>query len=334
MDATTENELIVFCGNPGTGKSTYLNGLLGEELVFKSGFSAGGGLTEVVQTSPPKLIDHRGFKLPIRACDTPGLNDANKQEKCAQEIQKALTQAAGTKMRLVFFFTLESGRVESDDVATMNIVLNAITPPDGHSLDHHFGVVINKIDPDELEFMRETGTTGDVLSCIFDNSQYMSRFVHFLPFDAPMKKAAQKKQRAMALGREVPKGTTFPQGEGMDALRDFLFGDGSVDAQGRRDFGVPLMPVRSVAPLDFDAFAEMEETITKMADEMAADREANRQYRQQAEARALADQQERQKLTKMMHDAQQAGEAQAAQYQQQLKGMQDASEKRDRENTL
>ena len=56
---------FLFVGNPGVGKSTVLNGLLGE-LRFKSGFSAGRGLTADLQKEEANGNVYM---------DTPGLAD-------------------------------------------------------------------------------------------------------------------------------------------------------------------------------------------------------------------------------------------------------------------
>jgi hypothetical protein len=99
-------QYIVFCGNPGTGKSTWLNGICGKEL-FKSGFSAGSGLTQAVQTEEA-TIPFEGKRFKIVAGDTPGLKDAKTQEQCGEEIRKALERSKETNsaLRLIFFFTL------------------------------------------------------------------------------------------------------------------------------------------------------------------------------------------------------------------------------------
>ncbi len=50
---------ILFVGNPGTGKSTLLNSLIGS-VQFKSGISYGGGLTSCLQWH-----DHSGIRYYI-----------------------------------------------------------------------------------------------------------------------------------------------------------------------------------------------------------------------------------------------------------------------------
>ena len=75
------DEYIILIGNPGVGKSTILNGLIGQ-VKFECGFKAGEGLTKALQ-----LIKHTDG---ITYGDTPGLSDIKIRELAAQEITKAL----------------------------------------------------------------------------------------------------------------------------------------------------------------------------------------------------------------------------------------------------
>eukprot|EP01091_Cochliopodium_minus_P018690 TRINITY_DN7650_c0_g2_i1.p1 TRINITY_DN7650_c0_g2~~TRINITY_DN7650_c0_g2_i1.p1 ORF type:complete len:335 (-),score=106.93 TRINITY_DN7650_c0_g2_i1:359-1243(-) len=68
--------------------------------------------------------------------DTPGLSDINMRKDAAKEITKALK--IGGIYQLVFVITLIAGRVQPDDVTTINLVLDSIdrmVP---------YGVIINK----------------------------------------------------------------------------------------------------------------------------------------------------------------------------------------------
>jgi len=121
-------QYIILIGNPGVGKSTILNGLIGTAK-FKSGLSFGEGLTKKLQ-----LYRHSNG---IIYGDTPGLSDIKAKEEAAQEITKAITQNGIYK--IIFVVTIEAGRVRPDDVATINLVLNSIK----HKV--HYAVIVNKV---------------------------------------------------------------------------------------------------------------------------------------------------------------------------------------------
>ena len=94
-------EYVLFVGNPGGGKSTLLNSLLGK-LHFKSGVSFGQGLTTLFDSS---------VQDGVTFCDTPGLLDTALRQQAAEEITKALKQDG--VYRIFFVVTLEAGRGSS-----------------------------------------------------------------------------------------------------------------------------------------------------------------------------------------------------------------------------
>jgi len=69
---------VLFIGNPGTGKSTLVNGIVGR-VVFKSGVSFGSGMTAHMQS-----VTHEG----VIYSETPGLDDVEAREAAGREIAK------------------------------------------------------------------------------------------------------------------------------------------------------------------------------------------------------------------------------------------------------
>lgn len=125
-------EKFVFIGNPGVGKSTLINSLIGKS-VAESGVTAGAGLTQFFS-----IYEHDGKSF----MDTPGLADIKIREQAAKEIETALKQ--GGKYRLFFVLTLLQGRVKPEDVVTINTVMSAINDP-----NKSFNVIINQLNRKE-----------------------------------------------------------------------------------------------------------------------------------------------------------------------------------------
>lgn len=93
-------DLLVVVGNPGTGKSSLLNSLIGK-VAFRSGTSWGAGLTGALD-----MELHNG----VTYCDTPGLNDVAMQEQAAAAIKEALQQEGAYTYRLLFVIAPRSQR--------------------------------------------------------------------------------------------------------------------------------------------------------------------------------------------------------------------------------
>lgn len=123
-----ERNILLFVENPGAGKSTFINSLIGEK-VARAGVNAGVGLTPFFTT-----YEHDG----IHYLDTPGLADMKLRVQAAIEIEKALRQNGN--YRIFFVLTLEAGRVRPEDVVSINTIMAAVNLP-----EPKFNVIVNKL---------------------------------------------------------------------------------------------------------------------------------------------------------------------------------------------
>lgn len=144
---------IIVVGDPGAGKSTILNALLcgatrSPRMPFRSGLSVASGMTTALQT---EVVDG------VRYSDTPGLDDAALKERAAAAIADAVR--LGGAVRLLFVLTMEAGRIRGSNLATIRIVLDALTAAD---VDVHqrFSVVLNKMTSGEVAAWGDPHTDG------------------------------------------------------------------------------------------------------------------------------------------------------------------------------
>jgi len=130
---------IIFCGNPGVGKSSIATSISG--IQFKSGVSFGSGLTvDLTWNEAPALPN-------IRFADTPGLADMELREQAAKAITEALAQGAakGHKTKIIFVVTTEEGRLRPEDMYTIKVVMNSIKLANGAVPGaNSYAIVINK----------------------------------------------------------------------------------------------------------------------------------------------------------------------------------------------
>eukprot|EP01132_Coremiostelium_polycephalum_P000023 gene23-32_t len=133
------SEVIMFCGNPGVGKSTLCNSIF-QEAVFESGISLEEGLTMKEQGY---LYNHKLY------LDTPGLADLKMKERAAKEIENALK--LNNHYKIVFVATLESGRIKPADLVTINTVCDAIKTP------FEYGIIFNKLSEAVYKAAKEKG---------------------------------------------------------------------------------------------------------------------------------------------------------------------------------
>ena len=129
----------IFIGNPGVGKSTLLNSVAGK-VVFKSGVSAGKGLTSQLDQVVVGSITY---------CDTPGLADDTHRKAAGVAISKVLKE--GGPSQIIFVVTEEAGRVRPQDAATMRLVLDAAP-----EISNSFGIIVNKCTKKKKEFLKNS----------------------------------------------------------------------------------------------------------------------------------------------------------------------------------
>ena len=174
---------IIFCGNPGVGKSTLLTSI--SDVQFQSGFNWAQGLTNQLNFKENPNIP--GYRFG----DTPGLADVAIAERAAEAITEALREAARQGRRVLIFFivTVESGRVKPDDLFTIKQVMGSITFPNGQRPSRNdYGVIINKCTfMDRPDF----GTNGRKMFDITFGTQstavpYTTEYIHFVPHIAAM----------------------------------------------------------------------------------------------------------------------------------------------------
>jgi len=155
---------ILFIGNPGTGKSTLLNGIIGQAK-FKSGVSFGKGMTQFIQLCKDE-------KTGIEYGDTPGLSDVELREQAAAEITKAL-KSGDDEYKIVFVVTEEAGRVRPADVATMTCVLDSISgitdmPP--------YGIIVNKVSKKKIQRMTSNPHESSAFTTCL-NDKYVTTYI-------------------------------------------------------------------------------------------------------------------------------------------------------------
>jgi GTP-binding protein EngB required for normal cell division len=165
---------VVLAGNPGTGKSTILNGLIGE-YAFKSGVSLGQGMTMALQLFETTDCFYG---------DTPGLADAKIKEQAAAEIHNLFKKCLndGGQLKLIFVVTLEAGRVKPADVVTMNLILASISSQT--EIANHFGILVNKVSNGVIaQLEKDPAGLAKVQECLQGNFRTGHLYINKIDMD-------------------------------------------------------------------------------------------------------------------------------------------------------
>lgn len=162
---------LILIGNPGAGKSTILNGLLGD-IQFKSGPCLDGSLTGEFLLK----TDAHGNSF----MDTPGLSDFKTRKDAAAEITKAIKKSSQEEgsLKLIFVLTLESGRVRATDTTTMKLVLDALPQ------NTQYGILVNQIYPKIVDKLYSDQDNLDKLyTCLNQGRQNKTVHIHLIEID-------------------------------------------------------------------------------------------------------------------------------------------------------
>ncbi len=147
---SSPHEVILFCGNPGVGKSSLCNSIFNEHI-FESGVSLGQGMTLEQQEH---VYENKIY------IDTPGLSDLKQRKEAAKAVGEALKKDKSYKV--FFVLTLEAGRLRPDDFATINAICESITVP------FEYGIIINKVSNEVSEEIKAKGGIGVALKPYLD----------------------------------------------------------------------------------------------------------------------------------------------------------------------
>jgi GTPase involved in cell partitioning and DNA repair len=160
----TLNE-IAMVGNPGVGKSTILNSLIGMNI-FESGLSPGVGLTKALGTI---RIDDTIYY------DTPGLSDIVLRKQAAEAIKELFMTS--NNLKIFFVIKLRGARCEADDVCTLNVILDSLD----EDVSNRFGIIINQASTEEIE-LYENPILLSILKGLL-SSKHETSFILFVSED-------------------------------------------------------------------------------------------------------------------------------------------------------
>jgi len=165
----------IFIGNPGTGKSTLVNALIGE-VKFMSGISFGAGKTTHLQSE----IGKDG----VTYMDTPGLSDVELRKQAGKEIIKAL-RSGYDDYKLIFVVTEESGRVRPADGVTMKLVLDCLEDSD-QTEPIPYGIIVNKMTKRKIAMLNEDDDKMNNFICCINQGHAPTSHVYFNEHNADL----------------------------------------------------------------------------------------------------------------------------------------------------
>jgi len=156
LDKKTDPVSVIAVGNPGVGKSLFLNILIGAHK-FKSGITIGKGLTY--------QLDEHESDSGEKFLDTPGLNDVAMREAAGEAISKGLKN--GGVFKVLFFVSEKNGRVDPQDAATMKLVLDAAPEIWQDQISPKYGVIVNQVEDNVMEELEEKENRFEFLNTMF-----------------------------------------------------------------------------------------------------------------------------------------------------------------------
>lgn len=121
---------VVVSGNPGVGKSTILNSILG-----RNHFTAGVSYDGAGVTNRVTKVRHHGIFL----VDTPGVSEIDKSSDNMKTLIDAISAQVNTKV--LFIMTVDAGRVKPADVLLFQLILDHV----GRNNIRNVALIINKV---------------------------------------------------------------------------------------------------------------------------------------------------------------------------------------------
>jgi len=169
---------VIFCGNPGVGKSTLLSCISGVQ--FESGISFISGKTK-------ELRFQTSEKMPgFRFADTPGLSDVMTCVEAGKHITKAFenAQESGRYVMIVFVLVPLRGRIRPEDLCTIRNVMDAVTIEERKDeTDNLYNIIMNQCDFMKVEKLAEEGMKQFRAYFCAESAAvpYTTSLLHFLP---------------------------------------------------------------------------------------------------------------------------------------------------------